>query len=364
MELQGLRAVAIMMVAVFHYLVRWDSQTTGGKSLYPYSDLPETIRLIVAQGRLGVELFFLISGFVIALTLENSGSWKEFWIKRVSRLWPPLVICLPLIWLVLQFCPPVEGSSKSFLGLIFSLTLISPSAVGLSGLGQTTGVLWTLWVELQFYMLASVVFFSTRKFLRNITIGGSALWVLFIFSCTRLSPSWVSDVASAFNLGHYIWWFIAGACAFKLRKNFQQPKVMALYAVCLALSFTCLGAIRLNQDSGTILENTDFGALAGNILILVMFTLVAIGQRRIFMANPVLAVVGNSSYEFYLLHEALGLCLLQFANRLSPIDTYAFSLIPVLLVLLTANLIYRFWSVRATKWTRQRLSNLPPSLST
>jgi peptidoglycan/LPS O-acetylase OafA/YrhL len=355
-QLQSLRAMAILMVAIFHYFARWDSQATGERSLYPFDDLPDSLRLIVAQGRFGVELFFLISGFVIALTLENSTNLRAFWVKRVSRLWPPLVVCLPLIWLVLQYAPPLDGSSQSFFALIFSFTLISPKAVGLTWLGQTTGVLWTLWVELQFYVLASLVFFGTKNFLRNLVLGALAFWALFILTSTRFSTPWLHGLGEALNLGNFVWWFVAGACAYKLRADTGNIKLRLLYTCSAFLSFTGIGVVRLAQDYEINLEREDWAAVAGNIAILAIFTLVAVFQKWKSIANPLTVSIGNSSYEFYLLHEALGVSLLQIMRRLVPLHSHFLGLLPVLILLPLAHYVFSFWSVKATRWTRLALS--------
>ena len=76
-ELDALRGVAALCVAFFHY--------TNGTFLY---------NLVFKFGGTAVDLFYMISGFVIFLSVVNAASWKEFVKKRIARLYPTYWICL------------------------------------------------------------------------------------------------------------------------------------------------------------------------------------------------------------------------------------------------------------------------------
>src|SRR5258708_8881502 len=66
--LDGLRAVAVLGVVLYHYFVRF-AATGGGPALYPYANVYAEFP-IAKYGFMGVQLFFVVSGFVIAMTLE------------------------------------------------------------------------------------------------------------------------------------------------------------------------------------------------------------------------------------------------------------------------------------------------------
>ena len=85
-HLDGLRFLAVTAVILYHYLCRW-TPPEYSPSLYPYGSTFAGLKL--AQfGWLGVQLFFIISGFVIALTLSRCATLGEFAIRRYSRLAP------------------------------------------------------------------------------------------------------------------------------------------------------------------------------------------------------------------------------------------------------------------------------------
>lgn len=228
-EIQGLRGLAILMVALFHFMVRWDGRTTGGASLYPWTDVPEPFHSLLSQGRLGVELFFLISGFVIFLTLERSRNFADFWRKRFSRIWPPLVVCLPLIWLVLNVSPSLPGASPTIQSLLWSFTLVNPTL--LPGSSQVSGVLWTLWVELCFYGIASTLFFRSRRFLLNLGVVGIFSTVIFVISHTSIGSAPLGFLMASLNVISYIWWFIGGTVAYSLRNNKRNLPLWLAYGI-------------------------------------------------------------------------------------------------------------------------------------
>src|SRR5215471_14772595 len=99
--LDGLRGVAILLVMGFHYFYHLESSYYKSH-LYPYGETFSGIPLF-QYGYLGVELFFIISGFVIALTLEKSGSPLEFLLRRFVRIWPALLFSAIVTFVLLNW---------------------------------------------------------------------------------------------------------------------------------------------------------------------------------------------------------------------------------------------------------------------
>src|ERR1700761_9643123 len=100
-SLDGFRFFAILSVVLYHYYSRWVPPLNT--SLYPYGNKYSYFSF----GYLGVEFFFVISGFVIAYTLSATNSLSEFWKKRMVRLFPAMFVC-SLITLVFF---TIEGGS-------------------------------------------------------------------------------------------------------------------------------------------------------------------------------------------------------------------------------------------------------------
>src|SRR5258708_28703021 len=74
-EIDVLRGIAALVVVVFHY---------SGHCVRYFGDFP----FYFTYGRHGVDLFFIVSGFVIYFTLEKSRNWRDFAFSRFSRLYP------------------------------------------------------------------------------------------------------------------------------------------------------------------------------------------------------------------------------------------------------------------------------------
>jgi peptidoglycan/LPS O-acetylase OafA/YrhL len=163
-EIEGIRAAAILMVLSFHFFARW-TPPRHFQNVYPYAF--EVTRQISQFGYLGVQLFFMVSGFVILRSLENQKNLTTFAIGRIERIFPSLLISVPVIfiscnWLNQSFIAPIPISS-----LLPSLTLIGPDFLNLvfnTNLVWTTGVLWSLFVEIQFYLIAGLLFFRLKKY--------------------------------------------------------------------------------------------------------------------------------------------------------------------------------------------------------
>src|SRR5665213_1905063 len=95
--IDGFRGVAILSVMAFHYLVRWQ---------YPYSvssqiDLSNNYPTWISIGKCGVDLFFVISGLVITMTILRSRNVGDFATRRFARLYPGFVAAATLIYVLL-----------------------------------------------------------------------------------------------------------------------------------------------------------------------------------------------------------------------------------------------------------------------
>src|SRR5271154_6573804 len=116
--LDSFRCLACLSVMFYHFVFRWNillPQHDGFGSLF-------------SQGFRGVQLFFVISGFVISYTLENTDGPLVFFKHRFIRLFPPLLLCTLITFAVAAcldkggFCPFAHDPAN----LLPSLTLITP----------------------------------------------------------------------------------------------------------------------------------------------------------------------------------------------------------------------------------------------
>ena len=99
--LDGLRCIAILAVIPFHYFSRW-TPPEYYENLYPYGNV---FSPLFRYGFYGVNLFFVVSGFVITLTLYKCSSPFEFGVRRIARLWPSMALCSLITLLLIRIIP-------------------------------------------------------------------------------------------------------------------------------------------------------------------------------------------------------------------------------------------------------------------
>ena len=152
--IQLLRAMAATAVIISH--VQWDLTNR----LFLPTALPQQLSL----GNAGVDLFFVISGFVMVYSSEDlfrrPGGMREFLVRRIARILPLywLVTTLMLVYVLLRGFGPSDAS----LGLAVSSYLFIPSPRPSGELGPLYGVGWTLNYEMFFYCLFALALLARR----------------------------------------------------------------------------------------------------------------------------------------------------------------------------------------------------------
>jgi peptidoglycan/LPS O-acetylase OafA/YrhL len=140
-ELDSLRGIAAVAVALFH-LAYW------------YGNPPPD-RWLFLWGHYGVELFFLISGFVIFMTLERSKSVYDFAVSRVARLYPAYWVAVALTSIVAYAAfPRWDSAPPSFGVVLVNLTMLQRFFM----VGEIDKSYWTLAIELSFYVAIAAAF--------------------------------------------------------------------------------------------------------------------------------------------------------------------------------------------------------------
>lgn len=188
-ELDSVRGVAVLMV-MFYHAFYW------GMNLSLFPTVEGRLLQLAWVGRLGVNLFFVLSGFLITGLLLNARSrpdyYRKFYIRRALRILPAYSATL----LVLFFA----GVSLKFIGLsLLYLSNLTP----LFGVAIAYPVLWSLAVEEHFYLLWPL---AVRNFSSRTILAGSAAIVLlspllrWISYRIQSRQGWVS-----FELFDYTW---------------------------------------------------------------------------------------------------------------------------------------------------------------
>ena len=291
--LDGFRGLAIMLVIIFHaYVPRIEH--------YPYGDAYANIP-VINVGWLGVQLFFLISGFVIFMTLDKTESFRVFIYKRWLRLFPAMLIASVFIYsTALIFYERPDGIPPNLLSLLPGLTFTLPSwwskLLGVE-IQQLEMVFWSLYVEFKFYVIAGATFFILgRKFLIPALVALYALWLVTYGLSTVIESNVLSalkSITNALDLKHF-GWFAAGSMFYSY---FQNKDDKWFYA---GITMMVLSAFTVRLDA----LGFDLETIIGALLISALFALSlksSLLQR--FLQNKLLTFFGFISYPLYLIHE-------------------------------------------------------------
>jgi peptidoglycan/LPS O-acetylase OafA/YrhL len=214
-----LRGIAAMMVCVFHF---------STNSSYYGNYLPDTnwLKLSGKYGWLGVEVFFVISGFVIPYSLHNGNyELKKVWgfiKKRWVRIEPPYIITIFLILLNWKF----NGWLWSYHVDINWLQVIShffylPQFLGYAWINE---IFWTLAIEFQFYLFIAIAF---------VGFNHKNGWVKVLTATLFLAP-YLLYTDNRF-LTSYASLFLLGISAFWYRTNQINRIIYGLVAVLFAV---------------------------------------------------------------------------------------------------------------------------------
>ncbi|MFZ6645001.1 acyltransferase family protein [Undibacterium sp. TJN25] len=337
--LDGLRGLAILMVVLFHAYARWSD-------LYPYGARFAGVP-VFAYGMLGVQLFFIISGFVIFMTLEKCTTFLSFVLKRWLRLFPAMLICSLFIFATASLFVERPAGAPVLRDLLPGLSLVEPyvwSKLLGSPQGALEGVFWSLYVEVKFYVLFGLMYFALggRKAIIGLALlfFASALGNVAIQSGMAAPQGMLAHAASLLywsGAEHY-GWFAAGALYYLAFK--QKSRRM----LGLAIGVACIAAL------------VREGAVADKIaalMIVLAFTMAIVSSRVQHLLNlRVLAWLGVISYPLYLLHENMMVAMIIKAGKYAPwMPHLLMPVLPVLLIAALAALVAR----AGEPWLRQLL---------
>jgi len=309
--IDAFRGIAVMGVLIFHYFYRF-SPPYSEINYYPYQYTPIWV---TKYGYYGVQFFFVISGFVISRTLEKCTSFSVFITKRIIRLLPCLIICSAITFTIEAFSGGLNNplTRSSYLNFLPSLTFTSPdlwnSIFSTNKISYIDGVYWSLSVEMQFYIIVGLLFFWNRtKILFNWVTITSVLTILRVISSPKLHwlfpeslNNKLDSVYSTYmylNLSYYIY-FALGILFYKLYSKTENisHKLISMISI--------VGILELY-----FLRDNYLRILY--ITIITLFLLLIYREHWLFLLrNRIILWIGAISYPIYLLHEDIGLIIMN-----------------------------------------------------
>jgi peptidoglycan/LPS O-acetylase OafA/YrhL len=300
--LDSFRAIAILAVMLHHYLPRY-APPDYPTNLYGYA---RTYPQWLDFGGRGVLFFFIISGFVIFMTLERSGNVFEFWIRRAARLYPAYVAAMVITFVVVNLIGPTDFSTTGR-DFAVGLTFLTPHIPWAKYIDPAY---WSLVVELKFYVFIGLVAaLAGRRF--------TAGWVLYLGISTLL---WVlgtylhihslRSISINILFIEFVPYFTWGMAFYQ----FHRGRVGSGWV--LALSALAVYVIAPRDDASLSVHMLTIAM----VLMFVGFLF----EKLDWLAIRPLLFIGDISYSLYLLHQYIGVSLIIiFKQRLGFPDLIA-----------------------------------------
>jgi peptidoglycan/LPS O-acetylase OafA/YrhL len=312
--LTGVRFLAALMVFFYHYGQKIPSFKINGHSV---------LNIIFDEFYIGVGIFFVLSGFVIAYNyydkdFSEKGSVVNFILRRIVRIFP-LYILLSSVYYGYNFYKGIQYTPQEYVLNLFLLK-------GYSNIYWNSGIVqaWSLTSEENFYLLAPVIFYLIKKNVKYYKlIALLFLAGLFIFFVFRIFPLWglFGDIKTlAFNtfFGRCFEFFVGIIIAVYFKKNIQylsgkynKEKVflkkityigIILVIFCIMLQI----AVKLKYGTQPLIRIP-----VNNFLVPVgvgCFLFGLLVEKTIvcrFLENKFVVILGYSSFAFYLLHAGI-----------------------------------------------------------
>jgi len=323
----GLRLVAALAVLAYHYTVAW--RIDGVR--VPEYFLPRTVH-VTFYGFLGVELFFLISGFVICMSSWGR-SLGQFFASRVSRLYPAYWAAV-LITGTVAFIYPLTGGigdagRPSIVDILVNLTMLQQPL----GHDPVDGVYWTLFVELKFYLIMALVLIRGLTYRRAVLL--CAVWM----TVAVLTPSLGSDVLNTLVISDYAPYFIGGIALYMIHRFGPTP---LLYGITGFAWLVCLA--RVEDRMGTM--NPGFKAPTWPAMVIVTLCFAVLLAVALGHTDRIrwrwLTVAGALTYPLYLLHARLGHTIIRTAYEHTTVAVWVLVAATTVLMLGLAWLVHRY----------------------
>lgn len=323
-----LRALAIIVVVLYHFTARFPDNYY----IWDYSGPQFNF------GKLGVQLFFIVSGYCIYLTLGHSPSFSDFMFKRLARIWPAFVVAATLTFVVVELAtlPGRESSIYTYLANITFLNIFTERNVD--------GAYWSLLVEIKFYALLGLLYFSRKTGLARswflLTLSGYVLSKLSLLTLLGINPSpdllvTAKFVSAKVLIFPHAIWFLIGIVLYDWKRLSSLGRLIFLSPVVAYL-----------------LDNP--GREAMYLLLLSVLAMIVIPLQGVKIP-AVLRWVGLISYPLYLIHQNVGLVVIR---GLAPLDPYLRLGVATLIVLAIATLINLTIELNYKKFVYLKLKQL------
>ncbi len=364
-EIDGLRFVAIFAVVLFHLAA---GLAVKAPSSYARPD-DGLVATVAWHGFHGVELFFVISGFILALPFaahflkgRDRVELDQYFLRRVTRLEPPYLLAMVLLF-VLHVTVKGRSFHELFPHLCASLFYLHNLIYGSES--TVNNIAWSLEVEIQFYLLVpllSLLFAirgcAARRAIMTALISASLLLGFFFIEPGQRAYLSILRFLHFFLIGFLL------ADIYLVHWNGKPGKSWAWDLVSLAgwpLLFLFWGAGAGGMDSALITFVAPWA-------VLLLYCAAFRGPiSNVLVSAPLVTVLGGMCYTIYLLHNPVMAILLDLTRSIAPTPWYGMNLLlqfaivgPLLLVPCGVYFLLIEKPCMRRDWPRRLLHRLMP----
>lgn len=335
------RFIAAISVVLYHYLFRgWTADNLSDLSFVKVGS-------IFKYGYLGVDFFFMISGFVIAFSIKNK-SISKFIISRFTRLYPVYWLSVTLTFIVV-----VLFGGPRFIANFFQYILNLTMFQNYMDVISIDGVYWTLFVEMKFYIFVIGSYLIFNK-IKKITLDHLIIvWTFFSVLYLFFENFILFKILNVFLIFNYASLFIAGIIFCQVYRKGLSLKY------CSLLSITFLLSLYHSIHKGELLVlhyNNSFSPLliGGTILVFYLILLMVSTNRFKTINFPFFTNLGMLTYPLYLIHQNIGYILMN--NLSGYLNKYVLIFFVIVIMIFISWVISKFYEPLVSSYLRKQLS--------
>jgi peptidoglycan/LPS O-acetylase OafA/YrhL len=352
-ELDGVRGIAILLVLAYHTSIRMPQEPATAAAYF--------VRLNTLSWS-GVDLFFVLSGFLICGSLIDSRNtptyFSSFYLRRACRILPLYWVMLAALYILNRF--GVTETHQSLLPITYYLTFTQNISTFIHGWGNSFSQTWSLAIEEQFYLTAPlIIWFTPQRLLRRVLLilVCIAIMARSVYALNAFEPATSVYVMMPFRMDALL---LGALAAMALRepetRQWLQRNNATIYAILSLLSLAAGTMLIRKLGLGSMIVITGgFSVLASMYAVFLLLALQEGPIRRICRA-AILRKFGVLAYGLYLLHLAIPDFLLQAFGAhqlLTNWYDWAVFILSMGVVFALASLSWRYFESPIIEWARR-----------
>ncbi|WEK06626.1 MAG: acyltransferase [Candidatus Devosia phytovorans] len=309
------RGIAILLVVLFHFTARLPAESLNIAEGAPWR---------VFFGWVGVYFFFIVSGYCIFMTLERSATVGVFLARRFSRIYPPFVAAVLLLFVFGVVFQVPSVPEAHFRTVEPGLGDVALNLFFLGEIGEwVDGAFWSIAVEIKFYLLIAVlaaIFVDPPKLTRVfawLAIVMAPLWMLSTLSTLGTPPVTPQSLLKFLVIAPYLCFFAVGILGSRIQQGALGYRGLMNTNLVLSTLVVGIEAYSFENHDGLVVALI---CAAAYLLLALVFYAYVTGRKipHIPLLTPAVARVGLLSFSWYLIHENVGLSFLATFDRFMP----------------------------------------------